>query len=119
MSAFRGLRVLDFSQGLAGPMAGMLLADFGAQVLKVEGPDGDRMGHHPGHLMWNRGKARVGLDIAAPKDRTRIHALIAGADVAIFDAGPGVLEPLGLDGASLTAQHPRLVHVWTPPYGTS
>ncbi|HZZ34077.1 MAG TPA: CoA transferase, partial [Caulobacteraceae bacterium] len=94
-------------------------ADFGAQVLKVEGPDGDRMGHHPGHLMWNRGKARVSLDIAAPKDRTRIHALIAGADVAIFDAGPGVLEPLGLDGASLTAQHPRLVHVWTPPYGTS
>src|SRR5258706_2406836 len=119
MSAFQGLRVLDCSQGLVGPMAGMLLADFGARVLKVEGPDGDRLKDRPGYLMWNRGKLRLGLDIAADEDRARLDELLAAADVAIFDEPPGVLEPMGLDGITLTGRHPGLVHLWTPPYGTS
>ena len=113
MSAYAGLKVLDCSQGLVGPMAAMLLADLGAQVLKVEPEDGDRMKDHPGYLTWNRGKRRT---TRALED---VGELVAGADVAIFDHAPGTLEPLGLDGEALTAKHPRLVHLWTPPYGRS
>lgn len=119
MSAFQGLRVLDASQGLAGPMAAMLLTDFGAQTLKIEGPAGDRAKDTPGYQMWNRGKARLSLDIEAEPDRERLDALLAGADVVIFDRPPGELEALGLDGQSLTTLYPRLVHLWVPPFGTS
>ena len=58
MTAFQGHRILDFSQGVPGPMATMLLADFGAEVVKVESPQGDRMAAHPGYLTWNRNKQR-------------------------------------------------------------
>jgi crotonobetainyl-CoA:carnitine CoA-transferase CaiB-like acyl-CoA transferase len=109
VSAFRGLRVLDFSQGVAGPMATMLLADFEAEVVKVEPPAGDRLKHHPGYIAWNRNKAVMRLDLEAPADRARAGALIAAADVAVFDHAPGVLEPLALDPARLIAANPRLV----------
>jgi crotonobetainyl-CoA:carnitine CoA-transferase CaiB-like acyl-CoA transferase len=119
VTAFAGLRVVDVSQGLAGPMAGMMLADFGADVLKVEPPGGDRAGALPAYQMWNRGKTRTTLDPDAPEGLARLKVLIAAADVAVFDHAPGRLEGLGLDGASLTARHPRLVHLWVPPFGKS
>lgn len=56
MSAYRGVRIADFSQGVAGPMAAMLLADLEAEVVKVEPPGGDRLRAHPGYLAWNRNK---------------------------------------------------------------
>lgn len=115
MSAYRGVRIADFSQGLAGPMAAMLLGDFEAEVVKVEPPGGDRLREHPGYLAWNRNKQVVTLELESAAAR----ALIAGADVAIFDHAPGRLEALGLDGAALTRAHPGLVHAWMPPYGTS
>jgi crotonobetainyl-CoA:carnitine CoA-transferase CaiB-like acyl-CoA transferase len=116
MSAFQGVKVLDCSQGLVGPMAAMLLADFGAQVLKVEPPGGDRGAAKPGYKMWNRGKQRISLDIAGA-DRERLETLLAAADVAIFDQSPRQMEALGLMDA--VERHPRLVRVWVPPYGTS
>jgi len=119
LTAFDGLRVLDVSQGLAGPMACMLLADFGAEVIKVEPPGGDRARAQPGYLMWNRGKARTTLDLDDPEDLAALKDLIAGADVVVFDHAPGRLEGLGLDAATLTAAHPRLVHLWVPPFGVS
>jgi len=119
MSAYQGLRVVDFSQGVAGPMAAMLLGDLGAEVVKVEPPDGDRLKDHPGYLAWNRNKQIVTLDVATPDGLAAAKALIAGADVALFDHGPARLAALGLDGASLTAAHPGLVHAWMPPYGTT
>ena len=119
MTAFDGLRVLDVSRGLAGPMASMLLADFGAEVVKVEPPGGDRARNQPGYLMWNRGKARTTLDLEVAEDLTALKDLIAGADVAVFDHAPGQLEALGLNAATLTAAHPRLVHLWVPPFGVS
>ena len=119
MSAYQGLRVVDFSQGLAGPMAAMLLGDLGAEVVKVEPPGGDRMKDHPGYLAWNRNKQVVTLDLGAPEGLAAAKALIAGADVALFDHAPGRLEVLGLDGDSLTQAHPALVHAWMPPYGTT
>ena len=114
MGAYAGLRVVDASQGHAGPMAAMMLADFGAEVIKVEPPGGDRIARTPGYLMWNRGKARVTLDLERPADLAALKALIAAADVAVFDHAPGRLEALGLDGAALTSLHPRCL-LYTSP----
>ena len=119
MSAFDGIRVLDCSQGLSGPMAAMLLADFGAEVLKLESPQGDRAKDWPGYVAWNRNKHRLTLDLAAEADRERFDNLLAGADVVVFDHGPSALAALGLGAAVLTAANPRLIHLWVPPYGTS
>jgi crotonobetainyl-CoA:carnitine CoA-transferase CaiB-like acyl-CoA transferase len=119
MSAYRGVRIADFSQGVAGPMAAMLLGDLEAEVVKVEPPSGDRLKDHPGYLAWNRNKQVVTVDLETAEGLAAAKALIAGADVALFDHAPGRLEALGLDGATLTAAHPGLVHGWMPPYGTS
>ena len=119
MSAYAGLRVLDFSQGIAGPMAAMLLGDFGAEVVKIEPPGGDRLKDHPGYQAWNRNKQVLTLDLGSAADLATARDLIAKADVALFDPAPGRLEALGLDAASLTAAHPRLIHAWMPPYGTA
>jgi crotonobetainyl-CoA:carnitine CoA-transferase CaiB-like acyl-CoA transferase len=119
VGAFAGLKVVDCSQGLAGPMATMLLADFGAQVLKVEPPGGDRAAQAPGYLMWNRGKRRVELDLETEAGRAALSPLLGAADLAVFDHAPGRLELLGLDAPGLTATFPRLVHLWVPPFGVS
>ena len=119
MTAYQGVRIADFSQGVAGPMAAMLLGDFDAEVVKVEPPGGDRMKDHPGYQAWNRNKQVVTLDLSTTEGLAAAKVLVAGADVAIFDHAPGKLEALGLDGATLTAAHPGLVHAWMPPYGTS
>ncbi|THD80725.1 MAG: CoA transferase [Phenylobacterium sp.] len=119
MSAYAGVRIVDFSQGVAGPMAAMLLGDFAAEVVKVEPPEGDRRKDRPGYLAFNRNKQVLTLDLETPAGLAAARELIAGADVAIFDAAPGQLEALGLDAATLTAAHPALIHAWMPPYGTT
>lgn len=118
MSAYRGVRIVDFSQGLAGPMAAMLLGDFEAEIVKVEAPGGDRAKDHPGYHAFNRNKQILTLDLETPDGLASARKLIAGADVALFNDRPGRLEALGLDGATLTAAHPTLIHAWMPPYGT-
>ncbi len=117
MPAFFGTRIVDFSQGIAGPMATMLFADFEADVIKVEPPDGDRLKDHAGYLAWNRNKRRIRLDLSRWEGRRDAHRLIATADVAVFDGRPGELEALGLDAVTLCAAHPRLLHVTLPPFG--
>jgi len=114
--AFEGVRVLDFTQGVAGPLASMLLADLGADVIKLEGPAGDVLGDHPGYLCWNRNKRRSRLDLDRAGDRRRALELLATADVAVFDHAPGELERLGLDAPTLAAEHPRLLHGWLPAH---
>jgi crotonobetainyl-CoA:carnitine CoA-transferase CaiB-like acyl-CoA transferase len=117
MSAFLGLKVVDCSQGLVGPMAAMLLADFGAEVLKVEPPGGDRAAARTGYQMWNRNKKRLTLDLDGADGRDRLEQLLAAADVAIFDFSPKRMHALDLMGAA--ERHPRLIRLWTPPYGTT
>ena len=117
MSAFLGLKVVDCSQGLVGPMAAMLLADFGAEVLKVEPPGGDRAAARTGYQMWNRNKKRLTLDLDGADGRDRLEQLLAAADVAIFDFSPKRMQALDLMGAA--ERHPRLIRLWTPPYGTT
>ncbi|MCA6242227.1 MAG: CoA transferase [Phenylobacterium sp.] len=118
MSAYRGVRIADFTQGVAGPMACMLLGDFEAEIVKVEPPGGDRLKDHPGYPAWNRNKRIVTLDLSVPADLAQAKDLARAADIAVFDHPPGDLEALGLDAASLRDGAPHLIHVWMPPYGT-
>jgi crotonobetainyl-CoA:carnitine CoA-transferase CaiB-like acyl-CoA transferase len=117
VSAYKGVRIADFSQGIAGPMAAMLLGDFEAEVVKVEPPGGERGRDHPGYLAFNRNKQVLALDLETPTGLAAARELIAGADVALFSDPPGHLEALGLDAATLIAAHPDLIHAWMPPYG--
>ncbi|GAB4331668.1 MAG: CoA transferase [Dehalococcoidia bacterium] len=114
--AFHGIRILDFSQGIPGPMATMFLGDFDAEVIKVEPPGGDRMRHHPGYLCWNRNKLRLTLDLDTYEGLRAARDLLATADVAVFDSRPGALERRGLDAGSLLAANPALLHAWLPHY---
>ena len=114
---FERIKVVDASQGLSGPLASMLLADFGAHVLKVEAPVGDRLKNSAGYVGWNRNKHRVTLDIEAAEGRARFETLMAGADVVVLDQGPTALARLDLEGQKLTERHPGLIVLWLPPHG--
>lgn len=116
MGAFDGIRIIDFSSGIGGPMATMLLGDLGAEVIKVEPPGGERMKDHPGYLCWNRNKKVVTLDVHRFDDLRAARSLLATADVAVFDWAPGELERSGLDAVTLRTANPALLHAWFPPY---
>jgi len=115
--AFAGVRVLDCSTGRAAAMAAMHLGDLGADVVKVDASDDERGRDEPGFLAWDRSKTRVALDPDDDVDRATIRRLAGESDVVIVDGSPDELARRGLDGASLTAAHPRLIHAWAPPYG--
>src|SRR4051812_1131894 len=110
-----GLRVLDLSWGIAGPMAAMLLADHGAAVTRVEHPDGDPFAGFSGYRVWHRGKRSAVLDLREPADREVFLALVDRADVLVESCSPGAAERLGLTG--LTERNPRLVHCSITGYG--
>jgi len=114
--AFEGVRILDTAQGVAGSMAAMLLADHGAEVLKIQLPEfSDACS--PRRLGVDRNKRSLALDLTFPEDRSRFESLLGAADVLVSDGGPAHRDRLGLDGPTLTRQHPRLVSLWTPPFG--
>src|SRR3954452_25192112 len=100
-SVLSGIRVLDLSSGIAGPVTGMLLSDHGADVIKIEPPGGDPYRGTPGYDVWLRGRRSAVLDLGAPDDRAVFEALAAGADVVLESFGPGGAEALGIDTATL------------------
>jgi formyl-CoA transferase len=111
-----GVRVIELGQYISGPYAAKLLADLGAEVIKVEAPDGDPMRRWEGHgLMspqfaaYNRGKRGVVLDLKRPDDRERLLDLAASADVVIDNFRPGVTARLGIGPDALAARNPRVV----------
>lgn len=115
--AFEGVRIVDLSAGVAGPLACMLLADLDADVVRVEPPGTGREREQPGYLCWNRNKRCVELDLEKEDGRAATSGLIARADVAVFDRDGAELEHLGLDAQALCAAHPRLLHVNLPHWG--
>ncbi|MBK6662933.1 MAG: CoA transferase [Thermoflexaceae bacterium] len=115
---FEGFRILDCSEGLAGPMAAMHLADFGAEVIKVEPPGGERGRSNPGFPLWNRNKRGVTIDIRSQAGAARLRELLATADGCVFSQPLAELEHLGLDHASMTKLNPALVYLHTPPWPT-
>ena len=112
-----GLRVIDLSSGSAGPMAGMLLADHGADVIKLEPPGGDPGRRQLGYRVWQRGKRSAVLDLSKPADREDLLALLRHADVLIESFEAEEAERLGLAPDALAKQNPRLVHCSITAYG--
>ena len=123
--ALVGLKVVDFSTLLPGPLAGLMLAAAGAKVWKIERPGGEdmrRMGAAPDgiSLVWrmlNAGKEILELDLKQAADRTRLEPLLAEADVVIEGFRPGVMDRLGLGPAALAARFPRLICCSITGYG--
>jgi crotonobetainyl-CoA:carnitine CoA-transferase CaiB-like acyl-CoA transferase len=115
MDVLEGIQVVDLSHGIAGPVVGMFLADFGAEVIKVEPPAGDPARLEAGFAAWNRGKKGVVADPADPARRRWLADLVAGADVCLV-SGVATLARHGLDPWRLLRHHPRLVLAETPPY---
>jgi crotonobetainyl-CoA:carnitine CoA-transferase CaiB-like acyl-CoA transferase len=120
------VRVVDLSQYIPGPLATRQLADLGAEVIKIEPPDGDpmrRFMHHDGdglspiyrHL--NRGKRIGSLDLKDDAQRAILRELLAGADILLESFRPGVLARLGFDQQALAAINPRLIHCALSGYG--
>jgi crotonobetainyl-CoA:carnitine CoA-transferase CaiB-like acyl-CoA transferase len=116
-TALAGMRILEVSGGMSGSLAGMVLADNGAEVIKVESPAGDPMRESPGFIVWGRGKKSVVLDLKTPEGRDYIVRLAQGADGLIEDFRPGVAERLGIDYETLSVINPGLVHVSITAWG--
>jgi crotonobetainyl-CoA:carnitine CoA-transferase CaiB-like acyl-CoA transferase len=111
-----GVRVIDFGQYVAGPLAAVLLADQGAEVIHVDPPGGPRL-HGAADAFLNRGKRRMILDLKRPADLGAARRLVAAADVVIENFRPGVLGRLGLDPDSLLSRHPGLIVCSMPGFG--
>ena len=123
----QGIRVLELGQVLAGPFAGVILADLGAEVVKLErieggddarkmGPafrNGDALNFH----IFNRGKKSVAIDLKSQAGKDAFEHLAAASDIFIHNMRPGVTEALGIDGPALCARHPRLVYCGISAFG--
>jgi crotonobetainyl-CoA:carnitine CoA-transferase CaiB-like acyl-CoA transferase len=123
-----GFRVLDFTQNVAGPLAGQVLADLGAEVIKVEAPDGEAARHItsvlPGRpplatyfLPNNRGKKSVAVDLTTEQGKQQVLRLADTADVILEGFRPGVMEKLGLGPNDLRARNPKLIYARVSAFG--
>ena len=125
MPALDGLRVLDVTQVMAGPFCAMILADLGADVVKVEPPGGDSTRQMPGASgtdspsfnAVNRGKRSIVLNLKSEAGRDAFTRLARSADVLIENYRPGVMASLGLDYVTLSALNPRLIYASISGYG--
>src|SRR5688572_32769806 len=111
-----GLRVIEFTHMVMVPTCGMVLADMGAEVIKIEPVDGDRtrrlLGAGAGFFpMFNRNKKSIGIDLHTEKGAEVARKLCATADVVAENFKPGTMAKYGLDYASLAKTHPRLIYV--------
>src|SRR5580658_7220961 len=120
-----GIRVVELSTMITGPLAGMLLADLGASVIKIENPErGDpfrsfRGGLYGGHfLAYNRNKQSITLDLRTPDGQKVFLALIRRSDVLIDNFRAGVLDRLGISSEKLMKENTRLIHVSITGFGS-
>ncbi|WP_339827623.1 CoA transferase [uncultured Parasphingorhabdus sp.] len=120
-----GLKVLDFSRVVAGPYATRMLSDLGAEVLKVEPPEGDvtrklakrESGVSGNYLQLNIGKKNICVDLKAEGARELIHKLTAEADIVVENFRPGIMDKFGIGWADLSKVNPRLVMLSISGYG--
>jgi crotonobetainyl-CoA:carnitine CoA-transferase CaiB-like acyl-CoA transferase len=119
IGALGGLRVIDLTSHLSGPYCAMLLADQGADIIKVEqtgsGDSARRMppfveGESAPFMIWNRNKRSIELNLKEPADRERFLQLVDGADILLENFRPGTLDKLGLGYATLRERNPRLIY---------
>ncbi len=126
-TALDGLLVIDFTRVVAGPACTQTLADFGAEVIKIENPDGgddtrhyehaDLAGESAAFVSLNRNKRSIALDLTKPEACEVARALIARADVVVENFSSGVMKKYGLDYASVVPGNPRLVYCSISAYG--
>lgn len=122
-----GIRVIDFTRHMAGPYCTVFLADYGADVIKIEPlPEGDASrttGEFVSgmvsatYLMWNRGKRSVALDMRNPESLPIIHRLVKDADVLVENFKPGVADKIGVGYDDISAINPRLIYVSISAFG--
>ena len=120
-----GIRVLDFTAMMSGPYATRLMADLGAEVLKIEPPEGDhirsrpptRQGRSTYFAQLNAGKKSLALDLKKPAAIALVKQLVAGADALVENYRPGVMQRLGLDYDTLAAINPKLVYCSISGFG--
>ncbi len=115
--ALAGIRVVEFGEYIPGPLAGMLLADQGAEVIHVDPPGGPRW-DTPANAVWHRGKQRLTLDLHSPSDLAVAQRLIASADVVIENFRPRVMERLGLGAEAVMATNPRVIYCSIPGFAS-
>jgi len=111
-----GVRVVEFTHMVMGPTCGMILADLGAEVIKVEPPGGDKTRNLPGlgigfFRSFNRNKKSVVIDITTPEGQATAAELVGQCDVLLENFRPGLMEKCGLDYATLSARFPGLIYV--------
>ena len=127
--AFTGLRIIDFTQVLAGPFATQQLAQLGADVIKIEQPEAGDItrglmssgsdGMAPSFLTCNLGKRAITLDLKHPKAKEIVHRLVASADAVVENFKPGTIDKLGFGYEALKAIKPDLVYASISGYGQS
>lgn len=123
----QGTRIVDCTRNIAGPVATMLAAEMGADVIKIESPGGDEMRRWPpfvdGESVYfascNRGKRSIVIDFKTDKGKSLLHRLLATADVMVENYRPGTLEKMGLGWSKLHERYPKLVWVSVSGYGRS
>jgi formyl-CoA transferase len=119
-----GVRVIELTTMITGPLAGMLLADLGASIIKIENPEGGdpfryfRGGHYSGHFIaYNRNKRSLTLDLRSPRGKEIFLDLLKQADVLIDNFRHGVLDRLGFSDEVLTRTNPGLIHASITGFG--
>jgi len=115
--ALSGYRVLDFGHYIAGPYTAMLLAEQGADVIKIEKPGGDPYRHHPGFRVWNRSKKSITLDLKTDRGKEIVFELAKKADVIVENFKPGVMDRLGLGYEVLQQLNSKLVYCSITGFG--
>ncbi|MBI3953159.1 MAG: CoA transferase [Chloroflexi bacterium] len=122
MFALEGVKVLDLSSYVAGPYAGTILADLGADVIRVESLEGDTYRYgliYGGFLAWNRGKRSLAVDLTKPAGQRILHQLVPGADILMQNFRPAVAQKLGVDYDTVRALNPRIIYYAGSGYGQS
>lgn len=123
-----GIRILDLTSVVVGPVCTWRLGQYGAEVIKLESPEGDLMrglggqspsGQHSGtYLHFNRGKRNICIDLKNPRGKALIDKLVASADVIVANMRPRALARLGLDAATIRAKHPDKIYCLITGFGT-
>ena len=125
--ALSGIKVIDLTRVISGPFCTLLLADMGAEVIKIEPPKGDNVrnqgefvdGYSSYFAQFNRNKKSVVLDLYQNDDKEKLKLLLKNADVIVDNFRPGVLTKMGLDSETLTTINPRLIQASVNGFGST
>jgi len=115
----QGIRVVDLTSYIAGSYGAMMLADLGADVVKVEALEGDSFRELPGFYGWNRGKRSIALNLKTPEGREIVERLAREGDVVMENWRPGVADRLGVGHEHLMSLNPRLIYLSVSAFGST